>query len=184
MPTRLQTLLFKLRREALEKAKDVYDRKQSLKDNYQQSSSRQTRTLQPNSLSRLTPNVFISEIGPRCSRATLDQISRPSTSADQTPIRALLAHCDVIDLLSTKILEAREAPLPTESATMADPMAQVRAFIDLIFGAVGKVTRCFVCVADCLPRFFRQTMSELRNMLVYENSITTILFRVTSFHRT
>lgn len=33
---------------------------------------------------------------------------------------------------------------------MADPMAQARAFIDSIFGAVGKVTRCFICVADGL----------------------------------
>lgn len=71
-------------------------------------------------------------------------------------ILAIMGYCDVEEPLgmSNKLMGKREPPPPPEFVQLAsDPLKLAQNFRNSVFGSVGEIRKCFICIAKALTLY-------------------------------
>lgn len=149
LANRRKQILARLRTKKLNEVREEWDQTQAVEDIEQQA---QGKGFTPASKIRASALIPIHPL----QQAMLDALNAPLISDLQAQyqrrtnaIKALMAYCVVEERQSTKVLEARRPPPPPERK-LQDPLQRARQLRSSVLGPVGKVNRCFFCVAKAL----------------------------------
>ncbi|CAN8106110.1 unnamed protein product [Discula destructiva] len=154
---RARQRLQKLRTNELVRVRQDHDRTQALAEIRQQALAKKAKQAGKRFRPAPVPAGRASRPTSGPQQRMLDELAAPLVpdlnaqfERRLTAVLAIMDYCNVEEPLSTKVLEARRPPPPSEVTSGLDPMAQAREYSASVHGEVKDMRRCYFCISVAL----------------------------------